>query len=164
MLENKIKDEPRAIEEHFCLEFDKLGREPMSKEVGGMLMQLLMVEANNLDTPFEDDVPWQIKAVKKRAEVFNLKISNTAIVFITAVSDGNIGNMIMYVVYLKYLSNKYNIDEVTVTEIASTLFPMGFPSEEDMHMLWDKQKISGSPDNLIDYPSAGETIINYKSK
>jgi hypothetical protein len=66
----------------------------------------------------------------------------------------------MYCWYLQYESKKRNMKEISFDNFVE-IFPMGFPSEDDLHRLWDAQKVHSermSSDNLLDYPQAGKSL------
>jgi hypothetical protein len=68
--------------------------------------------------------------------------------------------VVMYLTYLQYWAKIHEEREITFDLFCERIFPLGFPKEEDLHNLWNNQKVrveSGS-DNLLDYSIALTSI------
>lgn len=72
------------------------------------------------------------------------------------------GEVTIYANYLQYKAHQYNQKHIDINFISMHCFPMGFPSEEVMHKVWDAQKVErknfGDSDNLLDYQKCQESI------
>jgi len=103
---------------------------------------------------------FQMQVFLKRLEhLAKLKISFGAFIMI-ALHLNNAGDAVMHAYYLFHKLPKNSF--VGVDEVAKVLFPWGFFSEEQLHEIWDEQKVRvddgldectcyGAPDNLLDY-------------
>jgi hypothetical protein len=103
---------------------------------------------------------FQMQIFLKRLEhIAKLRISFGAFIMI-AFHLNNPGDAVMYAYYLFHKLPKNSF--VGVDEIANVLFPWGFFSEEQLHKMWDEQKVRddddlnsctcyGVHDNLLDY-------------
>lgn len=162
MLDGKITLVPNAIEAYFCEPFERLQQHPMTEDNTKFFMSLLMSK----DDEVRNEIPkivnfWSFKAMEKRLEVCHkYTLDNRSKIFIFVLTDGTIGQMVMYITYLQYVAKKRNWRSISIEQLAD-IFPMGFPSKEDLSKLWDSQKVEnvGGSDNLLDYERAIQSIL-----
>ena len=160
MLDISVTTQENSIEELFAKEFDKFKNSPMDKDTSELFITLTLAKNIPIDIP-EGKKPFLYKLMERRLEVLhNYKLDFKTLLFLSFLCK-NAGTCVMYIWYLQYEANKRNIDSIdfkTFTEI----FSWGFPSEDDLHRLWDSQKVlrkgMGS-DNLLDYPQAGKSLF-----
>ena len=155
MKRKKIK--PNAIEEIFCKEFEKLQRHPMDEKLTRGMMVFIL---SNIDNPIpEIQKEFLYKLIKKRIDVlYNYTINDWRLISFLMVLTQRPGRAVMYLTYLQYWCKNNEVKELTIDIFCEKIFPMGFPKEEDLNKLWDKQKVQGTPDNLLDYPCALQSI------
>jgi len=145
MLEPEITTQPDAIERLFCKPFKSLARHEMDKETTDMLIRLLMAKPTTLeDAPItEEDKPFVYKLIEKRIKyALTFRITDSRLMVFLAVLCKSAGSAVMYLTYLQYWCKKNNVKELDLDTFGKRIFPMGFPSQEDMSELWDKTKIS----------------------
>ena len=164
MLERKTIEDPNSVEIIFCEGFDNLlFKTPLDKSEMSILMAALKFEKKLIkEDPFKDipekDIPFPVKIVQNAIKTrFTFEMTNPMQVLV-GILGKSAGTCIMYLTYLQYKAKKLGVKEITATIFAKDIFPSGFPSEEDLHKLWDSQKVktekSGGSDNLLDYQSA----------
>lgn len=68
------------------------------------------------------------------------------------------GDIRMILSYMQYKLYKLKRNHIDMTLLSIEIFPMGFPSHEFMSKMWDTQKYKGTPDNMLDYKIAYESI------
>lgn len=162
MLPSEVVHEEDAIEKYFCKEFKKLPTFPMGARDSELLVRLLL--GGDLVIP-QEEKPFLIQVIEKRVEhCFTYTINSKAVAFIAALTE-NPGTAIMYLTYFQYVSKQFRkqaTDKLVTLELICEVFPMGFPSKEDLHNLWDSIKVkcsNGGSDNLLDYASALKSIL-----
>ena len=69
------------------------------------------------------------------------------------------GSAVVYLWYLQYWSKKHGVTDLNLSYLCERVFPMGFFSEDDIHKVWDAQKVNARPDNLFDYQLAGLSLL-----
>lgn len=160
MLEYEVVKQPDAIEKYFCKPFDELKRHEMDVESFMMLSRLLLIPKNA--TFSHDDKPFLIKVIEKRIPAcFTFKTNDERLILFLAYIAESPGSAVMYLTYIQYWCKQKNIKEMDL-DIFCKIFPEGFPSKEDLHILWEKTKIardgSMGTGNLVDYQSAIKSI------
>jgi len=161
----KIQD-PNSLEEHFCKEFEKImSRDSMMLRTMDefeteMLLKLLSSKPVPLDKVVSKDKHFLYQIIEKRVEhCFTFKINDARVILFLSIISKSAGTAIMYLTYLQYVCKKINIKELDFDKLI-LMFADGFPTEEALHIIWDKQKVkrdSGS-DNLLDYQTAMKSI------
>lgn len=150
-----------SIETKFCVPFEKLPKHPMNEEVSGMMIQLLMSHNAPVSIP-EKEKPFLYKVIESRAKAsFSFKLEDPKLIIFLCVLTQSPGTAVMYLTYMQYWAKKRGIKNIDFNLFCSEIFPMGFPSEDDLHTLWRSQKIErreGGSDNLLDYQSAMSSI------
>ena len=163
-LPHKTIDNPNAVEEFFCKEFDKAPKSPMDKEDLELFMQLYLSKTIPLADVAKKDKFFLYELIEKRvAGCFGYKITDARVIVILSTMAKTAGSAVMYLTYLQYKCKKDNIKEVTFDYICK-LFPDGFIPDHELHKVWLMQKVekgkngSMSSDNLLDYQSAMKSI------
>lgn len=162
----KIQD-PNSLEEHFCKEFEKImSRDSMMLRTMDdfeteMLLMLLDSKPVALDKIAVKDKQPLYDIIEKRIKyVYTFKVVDARVILFLACVTKRAGISVMYLAYLQYICKKQNIRELSFDKLTMDIFPDGFPKEEALKYVWDKQKVkrdSGS-DNLLDYQSAMKSI------
>lgn len=160
MLDISVTEQENSIEELFAKEFEKTKKEPMDDFVSEMLVKLILSKNMSYSIP-EGEKPFLYKLMEKRISVIHdFELDERTLVFLCCICK-SAGVCVMYVWYLQYESKKRNMKQISLENFCE-IFPMGFPSEDDLHRLWDSQKVSrkemGS-DNLLDYTQAGKSLF-----
>lgn len=166
MLPKEKIQEPNAVEEHFCKEFEKISDRnsmtlrQMDEFETEMLLTLLSSKPVSLDKVEKKDKQFLYQIIEKRVEYcFTFKIADARVILFLCIITKSAGIAIMYLTYLQYVCKKENIKELTFDKLMD-IFPDGFPKDEALKSIWLKQKVkrdSGS-DNLVDYQSAMKSI------
>lgn len=162
LLEFETTKQADAVEKIFCVRFSKLKTFPMSDANSEILVKLLLAK-NVIKDIAEKEKPWLYQIIEKRIQLcFTFKISDPRLILFIALVAGSPGTAVMYLAYLQYWCKQNNIKELDLDIFCERIFPMGFPCENDLHELWDSQKInrpdSNGSDNLLDYSSAYQSI------
>jgi|688.fasta_scaffold05151_34 hypothetical protein len=160
MLDFNVTEQDNSIEELFAKEFEKTEKYPMDDFTTEMLVKLTLSKNTSYAIP-EGEKPFLYKLMEKRIEVLHdFELDERTLLFLCCICK-SAGVSVMYIWYLQYKSKKRNIKEISLESFCE-IFPVGFPSEDDLHRMWDNQKVlvkgMGS-DNLLDYPYAGKSLF-----
>lgn len=122
----------------------------MSKEVAGRFLECAFAEQglerdrahveNLLDKDF------MYKVFHAHAQKVGLITTLALDVFIAGMP--NLGIMVMYAHALRRYQLKMGIEKLSLSDLAQTIFASGFPDVEDMHGLWDEQKLRDRDPNI----------------
>ena len=155
-------ENPNAVEELFCKEMDKAKTETLNKEDFELFIGLCSAKPIPLESVDKKDKFFLYELIEKRVQYsFGYKINDARVIVLIATMARNAGSAVMYLTYLQYKCKKNNTKEVTFDYLIK-LFPDGFIPDNELHTIWDKQKVKkgegmGS-DNLLDYQSAMKSI------
>lgn len=156
---NEIKQ--NSIEKVFCENFEKLKPQPLSENQSEILQHLMLFKRSPQTKPIENKPPL-FQMIEKRIQNLHTYLIDIPAMFYLTTIVKKPGDVIMYCWYFQYLSKKRNIKEFTIDEIVN-IFPMGFPSENELKKVWDIQKVERPSmeysDNLLDYKEAGKSIF-----
>lgn len=120
---------------------------PMSDSVTQCLLSALMAESQGKTYP--DTVGlFAVQVAIKRAAYINLAATENLLVFIAALSNSP-GKVVMYLYALRYWQLVNNPEQPLTANMLCHIFPMGFPTEDEMHRMWDAQKLENGA-NLLD--------------
>jgi hypothetical protein len=160
-LPHEVVKQEDAVEKYFCIPFEKSPRHPMDEENSEFLIKLLLAD-REFELP-EEEKPFLVKLIEKRLKYgMTYKIKDSRLILFLAILARNAGSAVMYMTYLQYWCKKKHVIEIDLNRFCEEIFPMGFPSEDDLHKIWDGQKVmresSGASDNLVDYQSAMTSI------
>lgn len=153
MKTEKIEIAKDAIENTVCKAIETARKQPMSLELTSFMFKLLMGGVRELP---DDKKPFLYQVIEKRVQVaFTYTVSPDLIVFLMMLAQSP-GTAIMYLWYLQYQSKKRGKKNFNLQDICD-MFPIGFPSSEDMQKIWDAQKIESA--NMVDIGAAGESLF-----
>ena len=160
MLDISVIEQPNSIEELFAKEFEKTNKQPMDDFTTEMLVKLSLSKSSPYKLP-EEEKPFLYKLMEKRISVVHdFELDDRTLLFLCCICK-SADVCVMYIWYLQYESKKRNMKQISFEDFC-LIFPVGFPSEEDLSLLWVKQKVYtkglGS-DNLLDYPQAGKSLF-----
>jgi len=166
MLAYETTKEEDAVEKYFCEPLSKKKQFEMSKDLTDFFITFSTSTEENVDADKARKTVWQFQAIEKRMSVLlNYTADNRVKLFILILTDGTIGKIVMYLHYMQYLCKKHNVKHITWDIFAMKFFPDGFFSDEDLHSVWDGQKVSktsatqSGTDNLLDYQTASKSIL-----
>lgn len=161
MLENSETNNSKAIEVHVCEKMDSLKRVPMDNDLSLTLAQLCLCPKNELNIP-QKEQPFLYRLIEKRVEhCFTFKIYDDRLIIFLAIICVSAGGAVMYLWYIQWWCYKNNVTTVDLDVFCERIFPMGFFSEDDLHKIWDGQKVKRdgmASDNLVDYSLAGVSV------
>ncbi len=150
-LPSETLDNPNAIEELFCKEFEKAELFELDQDAFEITQKLLA------DGPYTDShLNEKDKSQVMRLIQLRLPVSFTffikdfrAVIFLTMVAESP-GNAIMYLTYIQYWLHKHGFEkEVTLEILCHDIFPNGFPSKKFLNELWYKLKVTHPNGNNI---------------
>lgn len=146
------------IEEKFCKKFGKLQRYPMSEELNKLMIVLFLIkDENNYPSEIKKEFLYQV--ISKRLEsCFTFLISDWRLILFLMFLSETPGTAVMYLTFLQYWCKQHKVKEIDLNIFSEKIFPMGFPSGDDLHKLWSECKVNAQPDNLLDYQSAMKSI------
>lgn len=126
-----------------------------------VIQGMIIADRKNVsDAETKGNVMYQI--VSKRSKALGLGLTSHADLMISFMSNSP-GEAVMYMYAIAYHYNKdYKPGDIIgvkqVTDIFGTM-----PTQEFLSEMWDKQKTSGSPDNLLDLPEIGDFLHNLRT-
>lgn len=162
MLTLEDTQKPDAVEKIFCEPFEKLKMHPMSKDVSEILVKLLLYKGAFKELP-DKEKPFLYQVIEKRIKYcFTFNIEDPRLILFLAIVAESPGTAVMYMAYIQYWCKKNGVEVLDLDTFCEKIFPWGFPNEDDLHKLWDEQKVNrkgthGS-DNLLDYETAYKSI------
>jgi hypothetical protein len=169
MLPYESTKQEDAVEKYFCEPLSKKETEEMSKDLTDFFMTFATSTEENVDVEKARKTVWQFQALEKRMSLLlNFTADNRVKLFILVLTDGSIGKIIMYLYYMQHLCKKNNVKHITWEIFGMQFFPYGFFSDEDLHSVWEGQKVSrtsadgkiqAGTDNLLDYQTAAKSIL-----
>lgn len=170
--DNKLRED--AIELLVCEKMHRLPKNnTLSDESSKFLINLVYME-NDPKHPLQKwegftEKVFLYELLKKRTEFcFTFKFKNPIALLFLVGNIASPGQGILYLWYIQWWTFKNRDVEDNVIDLLTLcekIFPWGFFSEDDLHKIWDSQKVStklfndnkGS-DNLVDYSVAGNSI------
>jgi hypothetical protein len=163
MINFELTQKEDSIEKLFCVPFSKLKVDSLDKNNFEVLFKLLQLEKLNSEINLLDEnKPFLYLIFEKRLQIHSYSANIYTKLFIAHICK-SAGEVIMYCWYLQYISNIRNIKLFTLEDVINT-FPDGFPTSNELHDIWFNQKVSrenmDNSDNLLDYYSAGKSILN----
>jgi hypothetical protein len=147
---------PDSVENLFAKKFEALPRHKMDDELTKIMLGILFADIPEGAESVEKEFLAQV--ITKRLEALGYTIDIKAKLFLMVLTE-NAGMAVMYCHYLAYYCKKHDLTTITMTEFCENMFPFGFPSKEDLHKLWDDQKVKDGG-NLLDHFKASESITN----
>ena len=142
---------------------DAAKKYPLDADSMETLFKLMMMSFNEdqtaLNTTYETarEELLLVQIAEKRLEhALTITMDKASIIFIIMQSLGSPGFLIMYLYYLQYWCHEHEISHIDFETLNMKIFPMGYPSEQDLTDIWTSQKIGG--DNGVDIPQASKSI------
>lgn len=91
------------------------------------------------------------------------KITLSAALFLSEAVILNFGTSTMVANYLQWIAWKYHQPTIDLTFICTTVWPMGFPTQEQWQKLWDMQKldIAVLTDRKSPYYQSGDNCLDH---
>jgi chorismate mutase len=156
LLRSEVENDKSAIEKYICEPLDKIKTKRLTDSESRIIIQLTLSDdeiANKiLDDLLKQPGGWGLKAAMKREElVFNNELLSSKVwVFLTLLTEANVGKLIMYLYYLQWKAFKLGMKKVTLNNFCEQIFPWGTFDEKGFEKIWDDAKVEGA--NLIDFP------------
>ena len=134
------------------------GREKTEMIMGFFLTRrsLQADELEQLHAEFSENFAY--KVCESHANRIGLKLDDEGMEFLALISD-NLGEIVMNVHGARRVQQKLGVEQLTMQELFKASFEHGLRSSEDLHKLWEEQKLSteervalgGGMDNYIDH-------------
>lgn len=166
MLDNEVTLQPDSIEKIFCEPFSKLPVRPFNREESAIMVSCLAADEQPERLIIDEknpEVPNSAIMLKKSLRTrFSFEMTEPMQVMVASTCK-SVGVIIMYLTYLQYWAKKHDKRKLSTSDL-SNIFPMGVPTEEALHKLWDAQKVKRTErnpigsDNLLDYQTALKSI------
>ena len=132
-----MQTEPKFDIDDWCETFKGLPTEPMTHELSRVFLACMLGGVNR--EVIEDLFTY--KVINARAEALNLEIEQALIDFLSILCKSP-GDVTLYLSLLKneaVQGNRANMENFTM------LFPMGFPNQDELEIVWDLQKMQNAP-------------------
>ena len=129
--------------------------EPMNMDTAMVFFNCSVGEKDESFPPEVVKASFLYRVGEKRAQYAGLVITPACLALLSYLCDSP-GGMVMYIHALRYLQLRGNLESIGMNELAQQ-FPMGFPTQEALHTLWDAQKAHTfcfKGDNLLDMVGA----------
>ena len=154
--------EPNSVELLFAEKFKELKCHPMTNEFSQIMLGLIMAPPDTEELKILTG-EFLSQIITKRFAALGYTMDDKTNIFITVIGETP-GMAVMYSHYLAYWCKKNKVEHLNFNDFCTYIFPMGFPSTEDLSALWDTQKLEGhsGSDNLLDYFRASNSIMNVK--
>lgn len=162
MLDYEVTKGANSIEYIFCKPFSELKRHPMDKETMELLIHLMLIK-DEIKIP-EEKKPFILKVIEGSLQSrFTFKINDMKLKLFLSHITRSPGCAIMYLTYLQYRCKIQSVIEINLETFCEKIFGDGLPNDEDLHKLWESQKVKRSKtdhgsDNLLDYQSAFKSL------
>lgn len=159
-----------SVEKIVCEAMGNLKSVPMDEDTTSVMLTFMMDPASEAKADEIIQKIWQAVAIKDRMKgQFNREMDSRAAILITIWAK-SIGSCLLYMYYAQWMCRKKGISGKFTMDHLVELFPMGFYADEDLHVVWDSQKVDNrkenfegldltkGSDNLIDYALSSESI------
>lgn len=159
MLQEEQALSPDAIENIVCKPMEKLKRFPMDQDTTGVFVQLCLMP-KEFSIP-EKEKPFLYSVIEKRIEhCYTFTIKDARLILAIAMLSETPGSAVLYLWYLQYWCKQNDVKELSLDQFCSDVFPFGFPSKDDLHTIWNSQKIAGKDQsyNLVDRSQSGLSV------
>lgn len=166
MLPSSAIKNPKGVEEVFCSKMDKMSfAAPMDKEQMKLLGVATLIDKGQMEDPFDnvpkDEQPFAFQLVKQSVYGrFTIEMSNCLCLLVATMGE-SAGGCIAILTYMQYKAKQRGVKKITAEDFAH-IFPMGFPTQDQIHEAWLAQKVKsekyGGSNNLLDYQSALKSI------
>jgi hypothetical protein len=133
-------------------QFKELSTEPMSEATSRVFINWSIAEKEDTPVPGDITTLFGYQVLDKRAEYLGLKLTPSLKIFLTYLTGGVPGTIVMYLSALKcYTMQRASHDGTCDMMALAFVCSMGFPSEKDLSILWDAQKMrTQGSDNMLD--------------
>lgn len=110
-------------------------------------------ESIEQDIAYQEQVNdfFMFKVITKRLPLYHYEMTFAAKCALAFVFDDSLCINTMNMTYLEYLTKLYGVKKVDMKFLGEKAFPTDIVTEEFYHHMWVEQKVSASPDNLLDY-------------
>jgi hypothetical protein len=95
-----------------------------------------------LDDPSKTSADIGYQIADKRSEAMGLEINAAVKIFLIGYLCDRAGTVVFYLSYLRLVQQETG-RPINMTEFAQ-IFPMGYPNEETLSLLWSAQKLNGA--------------------
>ena len=164
MLNKTERNNPKAIETHFCEYFGQYEPKPMSQEQTQLFIICSITEENKIPELEKDFLSaFHIyPAIQKRIDAFYGFTMDTRAKMVLISWCESFGDISMFLAYIQYRCKLSEKRHIGIQDL-SLIFPSGIPAKEFKNKAWDKQKVerehSLDTDNLLDIKNAQKSIL-----
>lgn len=154
----EIKD--NSVED-WAVKFSKFKPTQLSEEAAQVWVICTMKEDQFESDPEVEKLlnsPNEIQnAIYEMQKSYPYTISKASILALSYIVK-SFGEIRMILSYLWYKLHEWKLNHINMEFITTKVFPWGVPSKDFMEKMWDAQKYNGSPDNMLDYSKAYNSI------
>ena len=148
-----------SLEKTLLEPFGKLNTRQMTNSETELFVLIGVSNKENIDNMYVDlkKKSWSLEAMERRISMsFTVSIEKKVLIFVNLFVLGNVGQSMVYILYLQYWAKRNNKRSVTWEDFGIRIFPEGFPEEKGFRELWEAQKVEGG--NMIDMLEAHKSI------
>lgn len=140
---------------------------PMSMKQSKHLIHLTLANDESIDDLYSDlSQHFPFNAFFARCDYFPIKYDKRLKLWLALLThELQIGGMILVGYYIQWrlfnlreeyitVKNEIELGPVSLQTAIEKIFPFGVFDNETIHEFWDKQKVKGRPDNLVDHRSS----------
>lgn len=135
----------------WCEKFKNLPphKKGMDKDESKIFIRLVISEVANEIFPDEVKETFMYQVIDKRFTSLGVLATEQAITFLAFISK-NPGKAVMFAHYLVWCKiNRQHQGPINM-DLISNVFPWGFPTEDQLHILWKAQKVKEDEDSIRD--------------
>lgn len=169
-----MKLEPTAVEE-WAKEFERCKKRRLTKEEVKMVISAsLNEELINKDKEVLDLLEGKPQSamatvVYQRIKTFGSITITPTVALLSEMVAKSFGNSTMFCAYMQYKAHQLGVKTINVEIFCRDIISWGIPTDEEMHRLWDLQKLNPEllkkrktmwePDNGLDYKITYQSIM-----
>lgn len=160
---------PDSIEKIVCEKMSSLTQQPLDDDTTEILILFKRDPDSAAHAKEIIKKVWTAQALVNRMGTQFGTVLDARIAIIVAGVAESIGGCVMYAYYMQMMAKRRGVKKLDLDDIG-WLFPIGFYAKDDMHGIWESQKVDngrdmfdglefrGGSDNLVDYGYAAQSL------
>ena len=163
-LDYEVTKLPDSVEVLFCKPLSENGKIEKATENQMKIIFFAMTSSRDkIDEMYESikEEYMILPILEDRLKCLGCNLDKASRILIS-ISCETPGEAVMYSCYLSYKMKELGLDRLTIENICSDIFPMGFFTKETLKEHWNIQKVNTNnnhgSDNLLDYIQASVSI------
>lgn len=146
---------PHSVED-WAKEFEKSMKvRTLTEDESEIFIKLHFIREDMDDLKFEKGTVNYVIDVMSKPYPYTIDKKANIVLSMFLTSFGEVRVILAYLQYKLFKEGKKKVD---IEFLGLEVFPSGFPTQEFMQEMWNKQKYAGSPDNMLDYGKCYDSI------